>query len=89
MITAVIVAMLALAVAKLIDPAAPIWADFGARYFRVIMDQGVMLYLVIPAVVLGTSAFILLRSRGDVFGYALCCNFGKYANGAALCLPFV
>ena len=43
---------------------------FGARYFRVILDQGVMLYLVIPSVVLGTSAFILLRSRGDVFGYA-------------------
>ena len=42
----------------------------GARYFRAIMDQGVMLYLVIPSVVLGTSAFILLRSRGDVFGYA-------------------
>jgi len=44
--------------------------SFGARYFRVIMDQGVMLYLVIPSVVLGTAAFILLRSRGDVFGYA-------------------
>ena len=42
----------------------------GARYFRVFMDQGVMLYLVIPSVVLGTSAFILLRSRGDVFSYA-------------------
>ena len=42
----------------------------GARYFRVMMDQGVMLYLVIPSVVLGTAAFILLRARGDVFGYA-------------------
>jgi thiamine transport system permease protein len=42
----------------------------GARYFRVIMDQGVMLYLVIPSVVLGTSAFIFLRNSGDVFGYA-------------------
>ena len=36
----------------------------------VIMDQGVMLYLVISSVVLGTSAYILLRSRDDVFGYA-------------------
>lgn len=42
----------------------------GARYLRVMMDQGVMLYLVIPSVVLGTAAFILLRARGDVFGYA-------------------
>ena len=42
----------------------------GARYLRVMMDQGVMLYLVIPSVVLGTAAFILLRVRGDVFGYA-------------------
>lgn len=29
-----------------------------------------MLYLVMPSIVLGTSAFILLRERGDVFGYA-------------------
>ena len=73
LITAVIVAVLALvmAVAKA-ELTLPhrFGQTFGARYFQVIMDQGVMLYLVIPSVVLGTSAFILLRSRGDVFGYA-------------------
>ena len=42
----------------------------SARYLRVMMDQGVMLYLVIPSVVLGTAAFVLLRARGDIFGYA-------------------
>jgi len=43
---------------------------YAARFLRIVMDQGVMLYLVIPSVVLGTAAFILLRARGDVFGYA-------------------
>ena len=43
-------------------PAASLW--------RVLLDQGVLLYLVIPSVVLGTAAFIILRGRGDVFGYA-------------------
>jgi len=33
----------------------------------IILDGGIMLYLVIPAIVLGTSAFILLRSAGDIF----------------------
>jgi len=56
-----------------------------ARYARVIMDQGVMLYLVIPSVVLGTSAFILLRAKGDVFGYA----FGVVVMAnTLLALPF-
>ncbi|XDZ66856.1 thiamine/thiamine pyrophosphate ABC transporter permease ThiP [Alphaproteobacteria bacterium LSUCC0684] len=36
----------------------------------VVLDGGIMLYLVIPAIVLGTSAFILLRSAGDVFAAA-------------------
>ena len=43
-------------------PAASLW--------RVLLDQGVLLYLVIPSVVLGTAAFIILRGWGDVFGYA-------------------
>ena len=47
------------------------WGQIAsARYLRVMMDQGVMLYLVIPSVVLGTAAFVLLRARGDIFGYA-------------------
>ena len=36
----------------------------------VLLDSGVMLYLVIPSIVLGTSAFILLRELGDAFAYA-------------------
>jgi len=42
----------------------------GATFLRAVMDQGIMLYLVIPSVVLGTAAFIFLRASGDVFGYA-------------------
>lgn len=41
-----------------------------ASLLRVVLDQGVLLYLVIPSVVLGTAAFIILRGWGDVFGYA-------------------
>ena len=41
-----------------------------ASLLRVLLDQGVLLYLVIPSVVLGTAAFIVLRGLGDVFGYA-------------------
>ena len=41
-----------------------------AGLMRVVLDQGVLLYLVIPSVVLGTAAFIVLRGWGDVFGYA-------------------
>jgi thiamine transport system permease protein len=56
-----------------------------APFARVIMDQGVMLYLVIPSVVLGTAAFILLRARGDVFGY----TFGVVVMAnTLLALPF-
>ena len=56
-----------------------------APFARIIMDQGVMLYLVIPSVVLGTAAFILLRARGDVFGYA----FGVVVMAnTLLALPF-
>jgi len=36
----------------------------------ILLDGGIMLYLVIPAIVLGTSAFILLRSAGDIFSTA-------------------
>jgi len=36
----------------------------------VLLDSGIMLYLVIPAIVLGTSAFILLREAGDIFAAA-------------------
>ena len=42
----------------------------AAGLMRVLLDQGMMLYLVIPSVVLGTAAFIVLRDWGDVFGYA-------------------
>lgn len=58
---------------------------YAGKFLRIVMDQGVMLYLVIPSVVLGTAAFILLRARGDVFGYA----FGVVilAN-TLLALPF-
>jgi thiamine transport system permease protein len=36
----------------------------------ILLDGGIMLYLVIPAIVLGTSAFIFLRSAGDIFAAA-------------------
>jgi thiamine transport system permease protein len=36
----------------------------------ILIDGGIMLYLVIPSIVLGTSAFILLRSAGDIFSTA-------------------
>ena len=48
-----------------------------------------MLYLVIPSVVLGTAAFVLLRARGDIFGYAFgVVILSKYAYGIALCVSF-
>ena len=35
-----------------------------------LVDGGVMLYLLIPSIVLGTAAFIALRSMGDAFAHA-------------------
>ena len=43
------------------------WAQ---RFVR-LLDAGVMLYLVIPSIVLGTAAFIVLRHYGDVFRYGV------------------
>ncbi len=43
----------------------------GRRICVMILDGGIMLYLVIPSVVLGTAAFIMLRGTGDVFGYGI------------------
>lgn len=40
------------------------------RWQLMLIDAGVMLYLVIPSIVLGTAAFILLRHYGDVFRFA-------------------
>lgn len=41
-----------------------------ARLPLMLLDAGVMLYLVIPSIVLGTAAFILLRQYGDAFRFA-------------------
>ena len=40
-----------------------------AKRFVILLDAGIMLYLVIPSIVLGTAAFIVLRGTGDIFGY--------------------
>lgn len=42
----------------------------GASLANILLDSGVMLYLVIPSVVLGTASFIALRHYGDVLAYA-------------------
>ena len=57
----------------------------AASLLRVLLDQGVMLYLVIPSVVLGSAAFIVLRGLGDIFGYAF--SVVVIAN-TLLALPF-
>ena len=41
-----------------------------SRWRLILLDAGVMLYLVIPSIVLGTAAFILLRHYGDAFRFA-------------------
>ena len=41
-----------------------------SRRRLILLDAGVMLYLVIPSIVLGTAAFILLRHYGDAFRFA-------------------
>ena len=41
-----------------------------SRFLLVLFESGITLYLVIPAIVLGSAAFIILGGRGDVFGYA-------------------
>ncbi len=41
-----------------------------ANMMKILLDAGVMLYLVIPSIVLGTASFILLRGYGDVIGNA-------------------
>lgn len=52
---------------------------------KTLLDAGVMLYLVIPSVVLGTSSFIILRGYGDVMAFA----FGVVvAANILLALPF-
>jgi thiamine transport system permease protein len=43
---------------------------FGVKGAKILLDSGVMLYLVIPSVVLGTASFIALRSYGDVLAHA-------------------
>ena len=59
---------LALAVAQarlgLAGTAAP------ARLLVWLVDGGVMLYLLVPSIVLGTAAFIVLGARGDAFAHA-------------------
>ena len=58
--------VLALAQARLgLARAAPL-----ARKLVWLVDGGVMLYLLIPSIVLGTAAFIALRSLGDAFAHA-------------------
>ena len=42
-----------------------------ARGLVALLDAGIMLYLVIPSIVLGTASFIVLRSYGDVFSYGV------------------
>ena len=50
-----------------------------------LIDGGQMLYLVIPSMMLGTAAFILLRAKGDAFHYA----FGVVVvANILLALPF-
>ncbi|MCE2517638.1 MAG: ABC transporter permease subunit [Alphaproteobacteria bacterium] len=52
---------------------------------NILLDGGVMLYLVIPSVVLGTASFIALRHYGDVFANA----FGVVVMAnVLLALPF-
>ena len=41
-----------------------------ANMMKILLNAGVMLYLVIPSIVLGTASFILLRGYGDVVGNA-------------------
>ena len=50
-----------------------------------LIDGGVMLYLVLPAIVLGTAAFIALRDLGDIFVYAF---WVVVLANALLALPF-
>lgn len=52
---------------------------------KMLIDSGVMLYLVLPAVVLGTAAFIILRDLGDAFAYAF---WVVVLANALLALPF-
>ena len=42
-----------------------------ARGLVALLDAGIMLYLVIPSIVLGTASFIVLRSYGDVFSHGV------------------
>ena len=53
------------------------------RWRLILLDAGVMLYLVIPSIVLGTAAFILLRHYGDAFRFA----FGVVVVANTLLVP--
>ena len=62
--------------------AAPLGTNCKCTLFAGYDGSGVMLYLVIPSVVLGTAAFVLLRARGDIFGY------GVVIANTLMALPF-